>query len=659
MQLFLTSFLILLLELSLIRLVPGYMILTGYFTNLIVIASFLGIGVGLLLWKKSPLIVYLFPLLLLALIGFLVLLRVQVAIPPSEVIFFNDPLGKFIPVQPMILIPFLYILIAFPFIPLGLLLGKYFTLYSPLKAYSLDIAGSLCGIILFSLLSFLMTSPTVWLTILSIVFLFLVATMPKVKIYLPLSCIVLISCIAILFFTNTGQTFWSPYYRISVFDNNGEGYDRSYVLDVNNIAHQYVSRYDYRQPFYYAPYQAFPNALYKKILIIGAGTGADTATALALDPAVTHIDAVEIDPKIYQLGKELNPDKPYNDSRVHIHIDDGRDFLHNSTETYDLIEYAVTDSLTLTSHSSNVRLESFIFTTDAFREVKNHLSKNGLFVMYNYYRESWLIDKLVAMQESVFGYPSRVYILAKAGNAAVIATGPKSLTLPKTSLLKPYSPQTSLPLATDEWPFLYLKEKAIPVLYATFIPILFAISLLLIGGAHALNKRFSFNYRLFFLGSAFLLLETKSLTTFSLLFGNTWIVNSVVFGGILLAVLLANILAQKMRIPQLILLFCIVLSLTSTMLLPTATLLTLPLFMRAVSAILFYFLPIFLANVSFAQYFKDTKHSQADLASNLSGAVFGGFLEYTSLALGYQLLTVLIICCYIIALFPSFKRKSV
>ncbi|MBI4034953.1 MAG: hypothetical protein HY381_00970, partial [Candidatus Chisholmbacteria bacterium] len=51
-NLFLTSFLILFLELALIRFIPAHIKLVGYFTNLILLGTFLGLGLGLLLVPK-------------------------------------------------------------------------------------------------------------------------------------------------------------------------------------------------------------------------------------------------------------------------------------------------------------------------------------------------------------------------------------------------------------------------------------------------------------------------------------------------------------------------------------------------------------------------------------------------------------------------------
>jgi hypothetical protein len=56
---------------------------------------------------------------------------------------------------------------------------------------------------------------------------------------------------------------------------------------------------------------------------------------------------------------------------------------------------------------------------------------------------------------------------------------------------------------------------------------------------------------LFFMGAAFLLLETKNVATFALLFGTTWFVNALVFGGVLIIVLAAVETTRRVRTPPL------------------------------------------------------------------------------------------------------------
>ena len=112
--------------------------------------------------------------------------------------------------------------------------------------------------------------------------------------------------------------------------------------------------------------------------------------AIALANGVEQVDAVEIDPLIAHFGTTLNPDKPYDDPRVKVYVEDGRTFLRNTNQQYDLIIYALPDSLTLTSAYSSLRLESFLLTTESLQEAKKRLTSDGLVVLYNYYREEWL-----------------------------------------------------------------------------------------------------------------------------------------------------------------------------------------------------------------------------------------------------------------------------
>src|SRR5207237_10721942 len=141
---------------------------------------------------------------------------------------------------------------------------------------------------------------------------------------------------------------------------------------------------------------------FQRVRIIGAAIGSETAIRLKYGQ-VGHIDAVEIDPVIARLGREFHPEQPFSDPRVDVHVDDGRSFLRKSTDTYDLIIFALPDSLTLTSQFSSLRLESFLFTEQSFKEARAHLTSNAAIVLYNYYREDWLLRKLAGMLETSFG----------------------------------------------------------------------------------------------------------------------------------------------------------------------------------------------------------------------------------------------------------------
>jgi spermidine synthase len=101
-------------------------------------------------------------------------------------------------------------------------------------------------------------------------------------------------------------------------------------------------------PAYALPYLLNRDASqppFRKILIIGAGSGNDVSRALQWAPADARIDAVEIDPVIENLGRDNHPDRPYQDPRVRVYLTDGRNFLRSTHRKYDLIVFALIDSL--------------------------------------------------------------------------------------------------------------------------------------------------------------------------------------------------------------------------------------------------------------------------------------------------------------------------
>jgi protein-L-isoaspartate O-methyltransferase len=70
---------------------------------------------------------------------------------------------------------------------------------------------------------------------------------------------------------------------------------------------------------------------FEDVLIIGAGSGNDVQAALS--HGAKRIDAVEIDPVLYEIGRADHPDRPYDDPRVTIHLDDGRSFARKFDQT--------------------------------------------------------------------------------------------------------------------------------------------------------------------------------------------------------------------------------------------------------------------------------------------------------------------------------------
>jgi len=388
------------------------------------------------------------------------------------------------------------------------------------------------------------------------------------------------------------------------------------------------------------------------VLVIGSDGGNDVAYALA--NGAGHVDAVEIDPLIIELGSTYHPETPYFDPRVSIYTEDGRAFLEQATQQYDLIIFALTDSLVLASNSSNIRLESYLFTTESFERIRSLLKPNGLFMLYNYYRYDWLVDKIASMLTDVFGetpvYHRPQTTIESQMVYVTFFAGPKASEI---NLKRPnfyQSNPTHYTPATDNWPFLYLNQPSLPASYSlTMVIILLASSLFIwrISPKGALNPG---SWPFFFMGAAFTLLETKAIVNFLLLFGATWLVNSLVFFGILLMVLVAIWLSSRFRFSKTWILYAILFAtIAGNFFIPLKSLLFENLVLRYMVATLFLFSPIFIANLIYSSAFRDFSQANIAFGANLLGTIVGGASEYLSLYTGCQGLALLAGLFYVAA----------
>ncbi|MFG2074371.1 spermidine synthase [Nonomuraea maritima] len=449
-------------------------------------------------------------------------------------------------------------------------------------------------------------------------------------------------------------TLWSPYYKVTYQELDDPSVPSVTDIAVNGIPHQRAMPAAARLQLerqYGLPYERAVKPP-QDVLIVGAGSGTDVA--IALSKGAARVDAVEIDPKLRELGATLHPDRPYADPRVTTHITDGRAFLERTPRTYDLILFALPDSLTLVSGASSLRLESYLFTEEAMRAARERLKPGGAFSMYNYYRESWLVDRLASTLQRAFGHKPCVDVVSTAGHQAVITAG---LTAADQRCAAPWpgAAAGTPPPADDDRPFLYLKDATIPPLYLITLGLILLVSLLAVRVVAGPYRRMRPYADLFLLGVAFMLLETKSVTGFALLFGTTWVVNAIVFGGVLVAVLAAVEVTRRFRTPPLPVMYGVLFAgLLLAWLVPAEWLLSLPVPLRAVAAVTVAFLPIFAANVVFAKRFAETADATTSFGANLLGAMVGGCLEYAALVIGYQGLLVVAAVLYLgaMALLP-------
>jgi hypothetical protein len=159
-----------------------------------------------------------------------------------------------------------------------------------------------------------------------------------------------------------------------------------------------------------------------------------------------------------------------------------------------------------------------------------------------------------------------------------------------------------------------------------------------------------FSWQFFFLGAGFMLLETKSVVHMALLFGATWIVNSIVLFSILLMILLSNLWVRWSNPRNLWPYYALLAgALLVNTLVPMERFLALPGAWRVLASCSLIFVPIFFAGVIFASLFSASSRPDVDFGANIFGAVLGGLCEYLSLVIGFRYLLLIAMGFYLLS----------
>ncbi len=730
-DLFIISFLVLFFELACIRWFGSMVVFLTFFTNIVLMACFLGMSVGCLAAsQRRDFIRSVIPLALVATILACVSLwaynrysRIVVDVggqnSPQQIFFgteyrAKDPGHFIIPIE--LVSGIFFALISLMFVGLGQVLGRAFNAApNRVASYTINILGSLVGIVAFGLASYLRTSPIVWFAVSIGLILYFVRPWSMTQLICQIALLGLIGFVSYnetKWFQSIGrQFFWSPYYKIRYDQDTG-------LISTNNIGHQKMIKVDQSGPAYVLPHLLNRDAggrPFEDVLIIGAGSGNDVQGALS--HGAKHIDAVEIDPVLNEIGRANHPDRPYSDERVTIHLDDGRSFVRKTDRKYDLAVYALVDSLVLHSGYSSLRLESFLFTEQAFRDIKAKLKPGGVFALYNSFRQGWVVGRLVKMAEEIFGtkpvvisLPHRekistsdqlsvpgqrnyfAIILVGDSDASPVEAIRKTLGEQKSfwvnksphlnETINAYGPEPPTKgdreaddwkkiapaavdtagidlLPTDDWPSLYLREAAIPALNVRGMVMVAVISLaILLFFAPVRTARP--NGQMFFLGAGFMLLETKGVVHMALLFGSTWVVNSVVFFAVLVMILLSNLYVLLVRPRKVWPYYALLLaSLLVNTYVPMEYFLSLPGASRVIASCAIIFVPIFFAGVIFATAFRDSRQPDVDFGSNIGGVILGGLSEYFSLIFGFKNLLFIAVAFYILSAILRPQARSI
>jgi predicted membrane-bound spermidine synthase len=677
LRLFALSFLSLFLELTIIRWVPGSVRLVAYYANLMLISSFLGIGLGAMLAERGRRLVRWFPALLATDVLFLAVAR-HVLLPGNSVELRFNNTAQSVGITSYLALLGIFLLNAALFVPLGEQIGQQFRRLQNLRAYAWDLGGSLAGTLIFGVFAVAHFSPQIGLAIAIALFALLFPDLARHWRTIVLFAFVL----GVSVVTTEWRATWSAYNHLSIrgdidtwtmlsraptppADLQSMQDPPSYMLSVNQNFYQYHRTIDIRRftpgtPAYEAterfrisyliPY-AFQSSP-RSVVVVGAGGGLDIESALL--HRAEHVDAVEIDPAIIRLARRYSAAGVYGKPKVTLHVDDARAFFERATPGYDLVIFGLLDSHGLFSSMANIRLDGFVYTVEGFRAAWNLLNDRGvLSLAFGATSRPWLSGKLYRMAAEATGRQPRVYRDASTGNT-VILVEKQPIEDPPTRFggylpWVPAAADLAWPAATDDWPYLYLRERTIPSDYLLAILSLLTISVVAV---LRLKPRGAGFEELHFgaMGAGFLLLEVKSIVDSSLYFGATWIVSLIVISGVLLLVLLANTLAGRFRGFSRWLYAPLIGSILLIYAVPQHLVLGLPFAARVAWTALVVPLPIFFAGLVFSSTFKRTASPSAVFGANLVGAMVGGFAEYLSMAIGSRSLVVVVIGAYLVSL---------
>ena len=650
---------------------PAQIRLLAFFSNFILLASFLGIGLGCLLAESRRRLFGWFPLVLAGIVIGVYRLRLEITVSTPGSIYFSSGTSEHVmPIESTLMLPVIFLVVVALFTALAQRMGREMAALPPLRGYTVNVAGSLAGVVAFALMSWLQLPPAVWFGLAGAVAMPLIIQIgPGDAAPRPLAMAsqvaLLIGAVATTHVMARG-TIWSPYYKIGV---SQQGPDT--VVEVNDIFHQSMAPVDHKEYFYQWPYTVFGDT-FEDVLILGAGSGTDVAAALK--HGAKRVDAVEIDPAILRLGRERHPDRPYDDPRVHAVADDARHFLRTTDRQYDLVVFALVDSLTLQSGFSGVRLESYMFTLESFRAVRERLKPNGVVAIYNYFRERWLVDRLANTAADAFGSEPRVHVHQDRSYLAVMLAGPRLATLTRepvvpervTAFGQSHEPSharqhrrdRAIEPAADDWPFLYLQDRHIPRHYLITVGLILLVSVGLVGPS-VRRQVDAQGWHFFLLGMGFMLLETKSITQFALLWGSTWVVASLAIASVLVMALAANFVVSTGRtIRPWPVCAALVALLALNYFLPVGRLAFDSRIVESIVYALLVFSPIFCAGLLFGRSIARSASLPRDYGMNLLGAMAGGCTEYVALITGFQMLIPIVALVYLGAVGIGNRRST-
>jgi hypothetical protein len=301
-------------------------------------------------------------------------------------------------------------------------------------------------------------------------------------------------------------------------------------------------------------------------------------------------------------------------------------------------------------------------------DVERCLKPDGLFAMYNYFRQGWIVSRLAKTVAGVFGREPVVLTLphrdvidagARADGFTLLLAGRRITSGALRASRVEIPPDLRVP--DDDWPFLYLRNPMIPDLSWRGIAVIGVVSLAMLWlfGWRTGGGDVRFHGTMMLLGAGFMLIEAKAVVRIALIFGSTWVVNTAVFSVILVMILLANLWVLRRRPADVRPYYvALLLTLALAVIVPLETFLGWPQLLQAIAASTLVLLPVLFAGVVFAMLFAKAARPEQALAWNTAGAILGGLAETLSLLIGFRYLTLVAAGIYAASWALASRRRA-
>jgi spermidine synthase len=158
--------------------------------------------------------------------------------------------------------------------------------------------------------------------------------------------------------------------------------------------------------------------------IIGPGGGVDVLRAVANgSPSVTGIEINPIIANSIMRGRYADYSYHlYERPEVHLHVTDGRSFVRNAQQNFDVVQMTLVDTWASTAAGAFALSENSLYTVNAFREYFEHLKPDGMIAVtrweFRQPREALRVVSVAmeALHQLGVANPSKHFVVVSEGD---------------------------------------------------------------------------------------------------------------------------------------------------------------------------------------------------------------------------------------------------